>query len=376
MNYLFIDIECANCKDGGKLCEFGYVLTDQNLNELEYKNILINPDADFDPYVINKMLNFTIKEYKSSPKLNEVYDMIYPLLTAKDTIIVGHTVGGDAVHIGDDCVRYNLPTPDFLYVDVVELFKDFDGSKNATSLVKMCNALEIETDENVHTAAVDARLTMLVAKGLCDKKGVSFSQLIKDVPQCRGSIKNYAKTVEQKENYKQFLLECENNGVKLTNGMQNSNIRLFRKYVSVDGVAYTDKIKDKAVCLSSNFELTDYNGTLNLIQLIKNAEGISVSQPSKCDVFVKFKLQTQDKKEVYCKKLDAVLAAKERGKKVEIIELEDFITLLGVSAAALKNPIRSKVEKLIKERSKHVYSDQEQGATIGEVIKNKFSENN
>lgn len=371
MNYLFIDIECANCKDGGKLCEFGYVLTDAEFNQLEYKNILINPDADFDPYVINKMLNFTLEEYHNSPKLNEVYDTIFSLLTAKDTLIVGHTVGGDAVHIGDDCVRYNLPTPDFSYVDVVELYKGYDGSKNATSLVNMCNALEIETDENVHTAGVDAKLTMLVAKCLCEKKGVSFSELIKATPQCKGSIKNYAKTVEQKENYKQFLAECENNGVKLTTGAQSSVIRLYKKFVSVNDEANTDRFKGKAICISSNYELTNYNGTLNLIQLIKNAEGITVSQPTKCDIFVKFKLQTQDKKEVYCKKLEAALAAKERGRKVEIIEFKEFIKLLGVSLSALKIPVYKKIEKFVKERSKHVYSDHVEGATIGELIRDK-----
>ena len=42
MKYLFFDIECANCFEGkGKICEFGYVLTDEAFNEIESKEIII-----------------------------------------------------------------------------------------------------------------------------------------------------------------------------------------------------------------------------------------------------------------------------------------------------------------------------------------------
>ena len=48
MNYLFFDIECANCDGGnGKICSFGYVLTDTDFNVLEYKDLLIDPKAKF-----------------------------------------------------------------------------------------------------------------------------------------------------------------------------------------------------------------------------------------------------------------------------------------------------------------------------------------
>ena len=45
MRYLFFDIECA---DGNfKICEFGYVITDESFNILTKKNILINPQCRF-----------------------------------------------------------------------------------------------------------------------------------------------------------------------------------------------------------------------------------------------------------------------------------------------------------------------------------------
>ena len=40
MKYLFFDIECANCYDGvGKICEFGYVLTDEYFTVLEEESL-------------------------------------------------------------------------------------------------------------------------------------------------------------------------------------------------------------------------------------------------------------------------------------------------------------------------------------------------
>lgn len=371
MNFLFIDIECANCKDGGKLCEFGYVLTDEKFNLISQENILINPVSTFDPYVIKNMLNFSKDDYEKSPKFCDVYDKIYSLLTAKETLVVGHTIGGDAVHIGDDCVRYKLATPDFSYVDVVELYKVKDGSKNATSLVKMCTSFEIEVSEKVHSAGADAFLTMQVAKKLTEISQTDFLELVKNTPQSKGCIKDYAKKVEAKRNYDKFIEECENAGKKLTTGAQSSVIRLFRKHVFAKGKIDLEKLNGKAVCISSNFELTEYNKTLNLIQMIKNAGGVTVSQPTKCDIFIRYDLFTNQGEPVFCKKLDAIQSAQERGKKVEVLSVLEFLAHIDCNQESLDKPIAKAVEKFIKRKAKLVYSDNPTPTTIGEILKNK-----
>ena len=59
MNYLFFDIECATCRGGkGKICEFGYLLTDDNFNEIKREEILINPNSPFDWYTLKNLLHF------------------------------------------------------------------------------------------------------------------------------------------------------------------------------------------------------------------------------------------------------------------------------------------------------------------------------
>ena len=45
MKYLFFDLEYASQKGGtSKICEFGYVVTDENFNILEKDNLIINPN--------------------------------------------------------------------------------------------------------------------------------------------------------------------------------------------------------------------------------------------------------------------------------------------------------------------------------------------
>lgn len=44
MRLLFFDIECANHYNGkGKICEVGYIITDEKFNILARKDIPINP---------------------------------------------------------------------------------------------------------------------------------------------------------------------------------------------------------------------------------------------------------------------------------------------------------------------------------------------
>jgi hypothetical protein len=58
MKYLFFDCECANCYDHeGKICSFGYVITDESFRLLEEKDIIINPNAPFDPHVLGQGTN-------------------------------------------------------------------------------------------------------------------------------------------------------------------------------------------------------------------------------------------------------------------------------------------------------------------------------
>ena len=48
MKYLFFGVECSNCHNRiGKLCEFGYVLTDENVKILAKDNLPMSPGRGY-----------------------------------------------------------------------------------------------------------------------------------------------------------------------------------------------------------------------------------------------------------------------------------------------------------------------------------------
>ncbi len=375
MNYLFIDIECANCKDGGKLCEFGYVLTDFNFSVLAQENLIINPNTDFDPYVLNHMLNFKKSDYDKSPLFPQFYHKIIALLTDKNNVVIGHTIGGDAVHIGDDCIRYGLDTPDFEYFDIVELYKKHKNINNATSLVNMCAELEIEVGEKVHSADVDAFMTMQVMKTLCEKQELSAEKLISECPPSRGIIKDYAEIVARKKNYNAYFESLKEKGIKTINKEQFNVIRLFRRFCKERDANYLPYFQNKSVCISENYERTHYNQVLVLIQKLKNAGAKTVSATSKCDIFVYYDIPTKDGQGVYCKKFEEAKRLSIGGKQIEFIEFNHLLELLSLTKKDLYEPISKSVEKFIKYKTRVNSLNYSGISTIGEIIENKKEKN-
>lgn len=69
MKYLFFDCEFANCYDSKeKICEFGYVMVDENFKVLYKDNIIINPNIkpnEWDWYALRKILTRKREEYEN-----------------------------------------------------------------------------------------------------------------------------------------------------------------------------------------------------------------------------------------------------------------------------------------------------------------------
>ena len=52
---LFFDIECANIFNNVcKMCSSGYVITDEEFNVIEMKDIIIKPESKYNPYLFRE----------------------------------------------------------------------------------------------------------------------------------------------------------------------------------------------------------------------------------------------------------------------------------------------------------------------------------
>ena len=108
MKFLFFDTECATCYNGAKICEFGYVLTDEELRVIKDGNLLINPKASFNVYSLRRagiILSYPVSTYYQSPTLAERYEEIRSLLTDPDVLPVGYSCDNDARFILSDLKR-------------------------------------------------------------------------------------------------------------------------------------------------------------------------------------------------------------------------------------------------------------------------------
>ena len=335
MEYLFFDVECANCFQGlGKLCEFGYCLTDSDFNVLEEQNFLINPNATFDRYVLKGMLHYTESEYKANPKFEAFYQTIISLLTRNDCVVVGHTVGGDAKYVGADCMRYNLDPPDFKHIDLVEIYKGVTDQKEAVALTRMCELLGVEKLENAHCALADAQMTMLCAKAICRSQNKSLIELIKEYPRCKGELINYKQEYLQKKTHKRYIAECQKKGMVLISRDQEKMVNIFRRVVKPNKKITKNKLNYKRVCISYNYECFRYQNTLKLIQLIANCGAKSVAKPSKCNIFVTFDIDYGDGL-LYCSRKEQAEKVRKEGHDVEFITIERLFELLEITPDAL-----------------------------------------
>ena len=324
MQYLFFDIECASCDDGGKLCEFGYVLTDEDFEPTERENFVINPRCKFDYFVIKKILNRPKEAYFSAPDFKFFYPRIYALLTRPGVIVVGHTTQGDAEHIGDDCLRYGLHSPDFDYIDIVDIYKGVRKENNAAGLTKMAQAYEIDIGEKAHSADADALYTMEVTKKLCEQTALSLPALIAEYPESEGRIENYADLIKSKLALKALTERAIADGT-YAGGEEKRVYSEFLRAVKVNEAGAFYGVK---VSVSENFVNFACLKAISLASQLAEKGVKVVPSSAACDIFIRYDLFCNGEK-VFCRKLPIAEKAARRG-KTEILTLDEACGRFGI----------------------------------------------
>ncbi len=168
MKYLFLDLEYASSKGNNiRICEFGFVVTDENFNVLTRDNFIINPNIykrEWDWYAVKNILTRKVKEYEDCPTFNYYYyDNIVDLIKKADYIFC-HSLNGDAKALNCDCLRYGLSSIDFKFYDIKGICKEYSGIEKNVSLNNILEYLKIEGEPREHDAEIDAVNTMYALK--------------------------------------------------------------------------------------------------------------------------------------------------------------------------------------------------------------------
>lgn len=236
MRYIFLDTESANCFDDVyKLCEIGYVITDEKLNLLPgTTDALINPGKGRDCRFYLKgrkngrdlILAHPYEKYFASPTFDCFYDNLKFLLNQKDIKVFFWAGENDIQAIEDNCARYHLPLISFLSYDVQILFRKVVKPKQIPNLQKALEDLGVDLSGiTAHRPDEDARMTMMLLKVLCEKEGKDVETLLKEHPECqRDSVPAYEEMKKRHEEKmeRKRLAEEEKERLKPYNDVLNA----------------------------------------------------------------------------------------------------------------------------------------------------------
>ena len=175
MKYLFFDTESSNCFEGvHKICEFGYILTDEKFTVISQDDYLINPTEKRDCRFmltgrknrVDCILGHPYDEYYESPDFDFFYRDLMNLFSQKDLLVFGFSLDNDLVTLIQACYRSKLPLIECQGYDVqLFLSKYRDGSLTKSSLSSAVESL-CSPEELVHIRPHrpddDSKMAMMV----------------------------------------------------------------------------------------------------------------------------------------------------------------------------------------------------------------------
>ena len=104
-----------------------------------------------------------------------------------------------------------------------------------------------------------------------------------------------------------------------------------------------------------NYESTNFQNMLKLVQMITNFGGTYIKKGSMADIFVKQDSSFVDEegKPNHCTRYDYVLKAIEKDKKdIKVLEFDEFLSLLGIDNKKLNEMPSIDVEYLVENKYK------------------------
>lgn len=336
MKYLFYDIECS---DGFHMCSFGYVLTDDCFNILSKEDILMNPEAIFHTGAWGKNrekdpgieLGYPKQEFKKSPKFPAHYRRIRSLIQAEDTTVIGFSHNNDALFLTKACNRYSLPVISYKFYDAQEMYGETHGKVNQVSLNAIADDLGVDiTGLVMHRSDDDAEASMLATKALCEKEGMTLSELIEKAPRCKGEVTAEGRCVYYVKEARK--LERRMRGSMRSEHMNDTNLREFWRYLSglTPAPELEQNMTGKRVTLDSYYEFHHYKQVALIAGEVVKHGGSYVRMGTAADIYV----VASDHR---CARYPHIKRAMEGGKKVEIVSLGDFMEKLGITEENLTN---------------------------------------
>ena len=346
MEYVFFDIECANCFHGrGKICSFGYVITDEHFNVITKNDILVNPHSRFHLYGHGNHPGITLgydeRTFNSSPDFPHHYKKIREILTAPNRMIFGFSVMSDAGYIKSECERFHKEMFDYEFYDIQRIYTDFKKLDNTPSLIKCAHEYGVLDSQDVHKSDDDSYFTMRVLKGLCQETGLTPEELIEKFPHCKCWCKSNeinSEFLKYKEALKaQKLTKMEVLTSSPRANWMHATVSSGDEFTSYLRHVFVDKsnktyLTSKKVCISSLYEEYHFNEMMNIVSLLAKNGAKYTRHAYECDIFVTYKIIDKNGNEYKCYRKEKAQSINDNEREIEFITVEELLTILGTNA--------------------------------------------
>ena len=358
MRYLCFDIECC---DGQHICEFGYVLIDENFSVLERDCITINPEHKFKltgrEHESDITLAFPEEIYFNSPKFDYYYDRIRSLLTLKNCQIIGFSLTNDAGFLATAYEIYNKEPVPFTYIDFQKLYQGYVKSKNRVSVERIVKELDI-TDVQLHKSDDDSWAVVRALQVISKKECLSLPETISML-----KIRNNNYQSERAKEHNLSLLEKVYSGNERA---QREFLKNFIKKVKLYGNPKDDVFFGKSVCISSVFQHECFNEFLVLIERIYFYGATYTGKASACDIFIDY--GNDDKKEI---RYSSAKQAIEDGHPILFMSLEEALTALKLNKTDLSKTDYINQNTGCRRKGRSYIDKTSIQTTIGDIMKAK-----
>lgn len=270
MKYLFFDIECSNCFGGkNKICEIGYVLTDENFNILLTNDIPMSPGDKrnrgdrFDTSIYKREPGFEwaydFDYYFECPKFPYYYKQLKKLFEDEETMVFGYSVDNDVRYLDSEFTRYGLDPFRFNACDIQKIMKYYSEKKERfmglqDAFKKLCPVTEFIRLEP-HLSRDDAYMSMRVLQEMLKNLEMSVEDLLEICPDTMFNaneyLQHYHERKEEKEKIRASRKKIPSENQVLWGDFYRSDLEKLESESSIGKICTISKVikEDKDILL-------------------------------------------------------------------------------------------------------------------------------
>ena len=292
MKYLFFDIECSNCFGGvGKMCEFGYVLCDEELHVIKATEIPMSPGKGKENRFYLKgrkhekdlELAYDYDYYFDQPEFTAFYGTIKKLMEDPDTICFAFSMDNDIPHLYHACKRYKLEPLNFKCYDVQKIAESYLEINKQISLGKACkeivgpNSLVVLQE---HLSRDDAMMEMFILEAISVLTKTDVKELLRQHEYASAYSKEYM------EKYLDRIKAKKNKEI---------GHKLFRSVMINDDELEKDDYKGRRFIFSGSLK-SEAQSLKKAIAIVSEKGGVFTNRIAHSDFFVV--LDSDDKENI------------------------------------------------------------------------------